>query len=381
MTDYKIAKRKRKYNIGNVTQSEDICHNNDVNTQLMSWNVTVQKGWDDKSKTGTVAADYNLPEEHVFTTWLWETDPLEPCPIKTLLNASQLTGLIFARHYAATHPEFQDSNFNIADFLGESSTNNERMAIFQTPVNQLNLRELRDTIQNIQLQWVELGAVKFKHIKDVLHACIHRFGVLASTSFNLDVMNDQGSIEDTIEGGKCVRLNKICIRRFVNVFFILFRHVQLHLKAIRVQAAPCNTDLTIGIHQILAASDDFGIIAMNWDLMPAAKLNYIHDFPGMYNSISQVIYFHNPKYERRMQLRKQLDKYATGDVEAVQFLPCLMQLFPEIPIVYEEENSSIDKTFSWVLAGHTVYLRTPKRELYYHENLITLLSVYLTYKP
>ena len=36
--------------------------------------------------------------------------------------------------------------------------------------------------------------------------------------------------------------------------------------------------------------------------MPAAKLNYVHDFRGMYNCVSQVIYFHDPEYQRRPQV-------------------------------------------------------------------------------
>lgn len=61
-------------------------------------------------------------------------------------------------------------------------------------------------------------------------------------------------------------------------------------------------DLGIKIHHIVAASDDFSKMSMHWDLMPAAKLNYIHDFRGYFNCISQVVYFHNQEYERRPQV-------------------------------------------------------------------------------
>lgn len=47
-------------------------------------------------------------------------------------------------------------------------------------------------------------------------------------------------------------------------------------------------DCGIRLHHIVAASDDFSRLSMHWDLMPAAKLNYIHDFSGFFNCISQA---------------------------------------------------------------------------------------------
>ena len=102
-------------------------------------------------------------------------------------------------------------------------------------------------------------------------------------------------------------MNRICIRRFVNVFGAFYR--MLHLWEIKHRvdlgaeaAAGDSFDCGIRIHHIVAASDDFSKLSMHWDLMPAAKLNYVHDFRGYFNCISQVVYFHNPEYERRMQV-------------------------------------------------------------------------------
>jgi len=58
----------------------------------------------------------------------------------------------------------------------------------------------------------------------------------------------------------------------------------------------------IKLHHILAASDDFNKLSMYWDLMPAAKLNYVHDFRGYFNCILQVVYFHDQEYERKPQV-------------------------------------------------------------------------------
>ena len=49
-------------------------------------------------------------------------------------------------------------------------------------------------------------------------------------------------------------------------------------------------DLGIKLHHIIAAADEFSKFSMYWDLMPSAKLNYIHDFRGFFNCISQVMF-------------------------------------------------------------------------------------------
>ena len=96
-------------------------------------------------------------------------------------------------------------------------------------------------------------------------------------------------------GNNTVRLNRACIRRFVNVFMAFYRSMHLwEIKQSVDAGAGKDTDqgdCGIRIHHIVAASDDFNKLSMHWDLMPAAKLNYVHDFRGFFNCISQVIFF------------------------------------------------------------------------------------------
>jgi hypothetical protein len=143
------------------------------------------------------------------------------------------------------------------------------------------------------------------------------------------VMDDQGSIEQAIvpkhqqqqkqkqynEHASSnvglndeLRMTRICMRRFVNVFLGFHRRMHLWNHRTDISAdvgslARGDFDCGIKLHHILAASDDFSKLSMYWDLMPAAKLNYIHDFRGYFNCISQVVYFHDQEYERRGQVR------------------------------------------------------------------------------
>lgn len=83
--------------------------------------------------------------------------------------------------------------------------------------------------------------VELPRLMEAVDALFHRFGVLASQPWPLSIMDDQGSIEaapaaaaamsagsyqqkqQMFQGESVVRLNRTCIRRFVNVFLVFHR--------------------------------------------------------------------------------------------------------------------------------------------------------------
>ena len=133
-----------------------------------------------------------------------------------------------------------------------------------------------------------------------------------------------------------------------------------------------------------ASSDDFNLICMHMSLPVAAKLNYRHDFPGMYNHVSQAVFFHNNEYQRIN--RAELGQLKGASVEHV--LPALMQLHPDIGLRYEDDcvdlseggggkgEEKADEWFWLVVAGR-VYLVDPDRQVYYSSDVTSLLGVYL----
>lgn len=155
-------------------------------------------------------------------------------------------------------------------------------------------------------------------IMSAVDACFHRFGVLASLAGTAEVMNDQGSIQDDpqatedrhnarLGNATCTSstpvntalsdkpplslhkecmysLNRICVRRFTSTFMIMYRHLQLYDTTFRLEGEKeyqHSMHAKIKTHHMIAAADDYAKLSMHWDLMPAAKLNYMHDFPGV----------------------------------------------------------------------------------------------------
>ena len=111
-------------------------------------------------------------------------------------------------------------------------------------------------------------------------------------------------------------------------------------------AAAAVQDLGIKIHHIVAASDDFSKLSMHWDLIPAAKLNYVHDFRGYFNCISQVIYFHNQEYERRPQVNTFWGYAFNGNISPT-FIVGFITLTPTIRV----ECAITDDTLSNIHSG------------------------------
>lgn len=97
----------------------------------------------------------------------------------------------------------------------------------------------------------------------------------------------------------------------------------------------------------------------------------------MYNCVSQVVYFHNPRYESRLQERLDVQSVSLGTAEAVHTIPCLLQIHPEIGVLYEDDDADgTAQGYSWLVAGKRVYLLSPGGAVHYHENVVGLLWHY-----
>lgn len=334
----------------------------------------------------------DLPEG-IWMEWLWHSDPLQECHMEVMLNRMHLLGLLIARYRASRQRHLGSSNASLAQIL--ACQQQRLLWLFEGPVSRYTLRQLADTLQNLLLQWNRhsvMDAVPAERIRGAVDALFHRFGTLASGTGHANAQNsafdDPASIEKCPDDDKRVMLNRICIRRLLNCFLVLYRH--MHCWEAKEQPEDvAETDCGIKLHHILAASDDFSRLSMHWDLMPAARLNYVHDFRGLFNCISQVVYFHNPQYERRKQERKDVDAVSkgSGQIEMIQLLPCYMQLHPDILVEHEDTcifapSHHEKQKWAWLIMGRKIYLCSPwdegeqARQIFFHPNAAVLLHLF-----
>lgn len=290
--------------------------------------------------------------------WIWGSDPGEALNQQTLLNRSHLLGLLVCRHRA-----FGESSIDMSDVPIE-------LQIARCPPQDLNLRQLRDTLDNLCVQVPKMQNVVL--VVGFVDACFARFGRLLSEAYGPEVLNDPISVEDAGEG--LLRINRPCIRRTLNCFLLLFR--RFHMVAVATVVPAVHHSCGIHKHHMEASNDDFDLLCMRWCLPVGAVINYRNDFSGFYNHISQVVYFHYTNYERTRRCTMQ--DLATASSEHI--LPAICLLHPDIKILYEEDNFDITKPlgyWAWIILPGQIYLFGPNAELYQSADVTALLNTYL----
>ena len=230
-----------------------------------------------------------LPAE-VWHEWLWGTDPEEPYHMDVLLNRNHLLGLLVCRYKHLTAPATVPG-------AGSGLGTGSRLTIMEKGVQDMSWRELKDTVANILIEWpvflerLSQNIRAKQNLRLVMHLvnqCAARFGVLAYTAAGEDVMDDPSETQPCIdrEHGDKIMLTKGALRRMVGSLLIMYRHLHLLASCSKV---PCqNYQAGISKYHYEASNDAFNLLCMHISLPVAARLNYRHDFPGMYNHVSQV---------------------------------------------------------------------------------------------
>jgi hypothetical protein len=327
--------------------------------------------------TGTVANPAVL-----WVDWIWKANAEEPFDPAILMNRSHLLGLLACRHMAGVLGDAQPPQPPLAD---------DRMTLVAKHPGEYTLRELRDTVDNLLIEWPRFverlasnprAAENLQAVATLLDGCFARLGRLAQFPAPANVFDDAACTEP--HGGQgLMRLSRPGLRRLLGSFMALYRHVDLlgrckSAAAVLAERFPGRPQGECGLkkHHIEASTDDFHALCMHMLLPVAAKLNYRQDFPGMYNHVSQVIYFHNAQYERtpRMELEEILK---TG--EPMQAIPAICQIHPEIDLAYEEDPVDLSGPtgkWRWLVVPRRVYLVGPDSSVYHSESALELLELY-----
>jgi hypothetical protein len=209
----------------------------------------------------------------------------------------------------------------------------------------------------------------------LINLCAARFGALACTAGGDDLFDDPSETQPCRvrdHANKTV-LTPAAMRRMVGALLIMYRHI--HLLAVCERVRPQGFLAPISKYHYEASTDLYNLLCMHISLPVGARLTYRHDFPGMYNHVSQVVYFHNSRYSRTT--RHPLPDLPNAP--AVHVLPAIHELYPEIPIRYEEDRFDPNRPdgWYWLLLAGRVYLVSPEPRVHYSDNVADLLKLYI----
>lgn len=107
-----------------------------------------------------------------------------------------------------------------------------------------------------------------------------------------------------------------------------------------------------------------------------ATTQYKEKFSHLFHSVSQVVYYNFPNFRRTGQM--ELDELLKPNCPPINLLPVLLELYPEIPVLYEHTGALHNKThskhpWSWVVLAGYVLLVDEHMQAFHSSDLRSLL--------
>lgn len=343
---------------------------------MVAWNSEVEELYrmlaiGDLDVASAASSAACLPLQIWWDRWLWRNDPMQDTSAHAPFNRCQLYGLLVCRLLPLSGVK---CDAPLSTVVPDST-----LCVCDEPVDQMNVRQLSDTLANLRVCWVRTKAWRIAMMKELLACLASRLGTLSMQMLDGQLSNVQDDESyEPVDGGAHIRITRRCVRQNVNLLMVLLRSLYVHSAAVDPDDATqdCPGVQPIMKHHIFAGLDVFPTMSMHWDLPPASVLNYVHDFAGMYNNVSQVVYYCFPDYSKRNPQTQDVRGIANGGLGALYTLPSIMQMYTDVPVVHLDEMLDLMKpspTHRWLMADENIYLVSKKNIIYRHPNLVRLM--------
>ena len=279
---------------------------------------------------------------------------------------------------------FDASKFDEATAFGPLS---DLLLIHKKPIAHMSWSELGDTISALQMEFrnvilfsTDTGFDPLVDLDDILLALLCRVGFWALHRVRLD--------ESTPEAVRCAYdADADTHSRLLlpSLFDALDAVHSMWVASITLCGAtlvpPRGTpsevieSTPLYNHHREASIDDFYELSMVADLGPGAVIQYKNKFRYLFHSISQVVYFHFPAYER--QIQKPLHEICCYGSPACNLLPLIRQINPDVPVRFEHTGAGhipvlALASWQWVLVGGFVVLVASDGAAFCAEDIRTL---------
>ncbi len=284
------------------------------------------------------------------------------------------------------------------------------ICIHDLPLHKMSWQQTQDVILSLQINFNSLfecdpdeGFGCYVDINLVLGMLMAHIGFLESHKWKLPSQNSSGqspqqppeqSSKSNPMSGSIEVLHGVVdideegweyVREESMVFVLDALHAMLNAKELlfRAQAVPTsmhidsnpNPNFLFNFHRE-ASLDDFYDLSMISDCPTGSILQYRHKFRYLFHSVSQVIFFHYPTYDRQKQIPMQ--ELQKRDIPQINLLPLLLQVKTDIPILTEHTGMGTrakhtETPWSWAIVGKFALLVNNNLETYFAQDLRDLI--------
>jgi hypothetical protein len=381
-------------------------------------------------------------KKQVWEKWIWGSDcnskPLEQC---WDMNEMHIYGIMcIIKESIEPCLEYR---LSLIDIVNEDDKNEFLNVIHiqdKKKICEFSLRELFDQIECLQLNWGKVISVLQQNtVFNLLRALMARLGEVAQNAYEFEgeVMDDpqhvtmlpkqyshtsvrsnnhekidknialnekNGSVGNEIDTPIFGVISRKALRQSTCVLMILFRIHFIVFNSQIIELEEDDEDVkriknmilnSMKSHHIESSIDFFNNFQQMVYLAPGMRLVYRTNYAGMYNDVSQVIYFHYPRFCRQPQIS--IDEIPSS---SMHMLPLIAQIMPDIPIFYDddsyipglnihkvENNETKEPKWAWLISCSEIFLlemlnveKKVKAQIYVSKNKCLTDLIYIIIK-
>lgn len=314
----------------------------------------------------------------LLSVWLEDLDPNQEMPKNAQGNDVHTFGVALSAclHTTIGH---ELADFNLRKVLGEHA---KRVCVHEDPLHTLGFQQILDVILSLQIEFAKLyttdsdGAIESTvDVETVVLMLFARLGFFLGNRWHgvaesVEVV--QGLVEISDDNWHRVALpSAVGCLDAVHAMLVAGRMI----ASAECLRGPDPPSLVFNFHRE-ASLDDFYDVSTAADCPVGAILQYKHRFRYLFHSVSQVVYFHYPAYQRQKQLT--LEQLQARDAPALNLLPLLAQVVVDIPVLAEHSGlgcraAHARQPWAWAVVAQRVLLVRSDMRVFCARDIRTLV--------
>jgi len=258
-----------------------------------------------------------------------------------------------------------------------------RVLLSAKPLAAYDIEELHALVTALQLEFAALYVLDgagYAALVDVELICVRllaRLGALLASHEQTDPKQPPpaavlGLLDVDEHGWASVRVDTL-----VYLLDALHSMLGLHALLTRAEMLPAGAPVELHAHHREASNETFFTHSMTSDCVVGTIAQYAHRFSHLFHSVSQAVYYNFPSYARQTQLP--LAALQRAGAPAVNVLPLLTELSPDIPVLFEHTGAGCRARHAchkrcWVLWSRFVLLVDADMRSFAAADIRTLLE-------